>query len=145
MQQPHPPIIVGGNGGPRGLALAARWADEYNSPNVLPEEAARRRGLLDGACEQVDREPIALSGMLGFLIGASDAEVEARTARMHEQFGTPPGDARLTLTGTPDEVIARLHEYAAAGVHRVVLGTLLHRNLEHIELLGNFVSREFAR
>jgi alkanesulfonate monooxygenase SsuD/methylene tetrahydromethanopterin reductase-like flavin-dependent oxidoreductase (luciferase family) len=68
----------------------------------------------------------------------------SRRRRMHEQFGKPPGNARLMLTGTPDEVMARLGEYADAGVDRVVLGTLLHRDLEHIELLGSGVAQELA-
>src|SRR5687767_6575981 len=28
---PHPNLIVGGQGGPKSLAVAARWADEYNT------------------------------------------------------------------------------------------------------------------
>ncbi len=145
VQRPRPPILLGGNGGPRGIALAARWADEYNSPNLRPDEAARRRQLLDHACEQAGRARISFSVMLGFLIGASESEADDRRRRMHEQFGKPPGDPRLMLTGTPDEVIARLGEYADAGVDRVVLGTLLHRDLEHIELLGSAVAQELAR
>src|SRR5919204_185225 len=30
VQDPHPPLILGGGAGPRGASLAARWADEYN-------------------------------------------------------------------------------------------------------------------
>ncbi len=30
LQRPHPPLILGGSGGPRSLRLAARYADEYN-------------------------------------------------------------------------------------------------------------------
>ena len=29
-QRPHPPIVLGGSGGPRGARLAATFADEYN-------------------------------------------------------------------------------------------------------------------
>ena len=36
VQRPHPPLIIGGNAGPRSAALAARWADEYNVNNVAP-------------------------------------------------------------------------------------------------------------
>src|ERR1700758_3102232 len=32
VQQPHPPLIMGGSAGPRSVALAARYADEYNTP-----------------------------------------------------------------------------------------------------------------
>ncbi len=32
VQRPHPPLLMGGNAGPRSAALAARFADEYNTP-----------------------------------------------------------------------------------------------------------------
>ena len=50
VQTPHPNVIVGGSGGRRSIALAARWAHEYNtvfpSPDVCRErrEGSRRRG-----------------------------------------------------------------------------------------------------
>src|SRR3954469_24586708 len=31
VQRPHPPLIMGGAGGPRAARLAARFADEYNT------------------------------------------------------------------------------------------------------------------
>ncbi len=145
VQRPRPPIILGGNGGPRGIALAAQWADEYNSPNLLPEAAAERRQALDVACAKRHRDPIAFSVMLGFLIGATEDELAQRRQRMIDTFGTPPGDPRLMLTGTPGQVLERLAAYAEAGVDRVVLGTLLHRDLEHIALLGETVARELDR
>jgi alkanesulfonate monooxygenase SsuD/methylene tetrahydromethanopterin reductase-like flavin-dependent oxidoreductase (luciferase family) len=37
------PIIVGGSGGVRSAAVAARFADEYNTPFVSPEVAHKRR------------------------------------------------------------------------------------------------------
>ena len=43
VQQPHPPLIMGGLAGPRSAALAARYADEYNT--VFPTvEQVRERG-----------------------------------------------------------------------------------------------------
>jgi F420-dependent oxidoreductase-like protein len=63
VQQPHPPLLVGGSGGPRSLALAAQWADEYNTPFAPPERCRELRARLDDACEQAGREPIPLSVM----------------------------------------------------------------------------------
>ena len=50
VQQPRPPLILGGKGGPRSLRLAARYADEYNTVMSTAEELAdvrarARRGL----------------------------------------------------------------------------------------------------
>ena len=49
VQQPHPPLLVGGSGGRRSLALAARWADEYNMPFASPERCREVRDALPEA------------------------------------------------------------------------------------------------
>src|SRR4051794_5323401 len=49
LQQPHPPLLVGGSGGRRSLALAARWADEYNTIFATPDRIRELRGRLDDA------------------------------------------------------------------------------------------------
>jgi F420-dependent oxidoreductase-like protein len=65
VQQPHPPLIVGGSGGPRSLKLAAQWADEYNTPFASPDECRELRGRLDDACEAAGRQRLPLSLMTG--------------------------------------------------------------------------------
>ena len=44
VQQPHPPLLMGGSAGPRSAALAARFADEYNTPFPSLEDVAEFRG-----------------------------------------------------------------------------------------------------
>jgi F420-dependent oxidoreductase-like protein len=63
VQQPHPPLLVGGSGGPRSLRLAARWADEYNMPFASFERCREVRAALDEACAKEDRDPLPLSVM----------------------------------------------------------------------------------
>jgi alkanesulfonate monooxygenase SsuD/methylene tetrahydromethanopterin reductase-like flavin-dependent oxidoreductase (luciferase family) len=46
VQQPRPPIIVGGSAKPRTVAAAKRWADEYNTFAPTVEEARERRRLV---------------------------------------------------------------------------------------------------
>ena len=71
VQKPHVPLLMGGAAGPRGAALAARWADEYNVVGATPEEAAERRGRLREACERAGRDPDTLrfSVMHPFVVG----------------------------------------------------------------------------
>jgi F420-dependent oxidoreductase-like protein len=57
------PIVVGGAGRPRSVALAARWADEYNVVSPSPEEAREVRLRVDEACEREGRDPLPLSVM----------------------------------------------------------------------------------
>ena len=49
----HPPIVVGGNGKPRTLALAARFADEFNLDQIQDLDACRR--AYEGLAAELDR------------------------------------------------------------------------------------------
>jgi F420-dependent oxidoreductase-like protein len=64
VQKPHPNLILGGSAGPRGAALAARWADEYNTVNPTVEEARERRERVAAACAEAGRDPITFSAMI---------------------------------------------------------------------------------
>jgi alkanesulfonate monooxygenase SsuD/methylene tetrahydromethanopterin reductase-like flavin-dependent oxidoreductase (luciferase family) len=141
VQKPHPPLIMGGAAGPRSAALAARWADEYNTVYVLPDEARRRRDAIAAACEAAGREPIPFSMMNGFLLGADEAELRDRERALTEWTGQGPGET--WLTGTPEQVVERLREYEAAGVERVMLQHLNHRDIDTIALLGREVVPSF--
>jgi F420-dependent oxidoreductase-like protein len=138
VQRPHPPLIVGGAAGPRSARLAARWADEYNTVYVTPEEARERRRALDDACEAEGRDPKTLrfSMMNGFVVGADRDEVRARTDRLAE-WGTPPAEA--WLVGTPEQIVARLREYEAAGIEAVMLQHHLFEDYDALELIGREV------
>ena len=140
VQRPRPPIIVGGSARPGTARPAARFADEYNTFGASPEEAARRRGRLDDACEAEGRDPatLPLSVMASFAIGADESELRERARRLG-------GEDALTrfrengVAGTPTEVVDRLRAYEEAGVTRVMLQHLLHDDLDAIELVGREV------
>jgi F420-dependent oxidoreductase-like protein len=136
VQRPHPPLIMGGSAGPRASALAARWADEYNTVYGTLEECRDRRARIAAACEAAGREPIPFSLMTGVLVGADRAEVDRRRARLAE-LGTGPSDA--WITGTPAEAIAQIERLQEAGVERIMLQHLLHDDLEAVELIGRAI------
>jgi F420-dependent oxidoreductase-like protein len=106
LQAPHPNLIVGGRGRPRSVALAARWADEYNTLSTDPEELRALRERIAAACAKEGREPLTLSVMTGI-----------------------PG-------GGPDEVQRLLTKLAEAGVERVMLQHLDHRNLDLLRTIA---------
>ena len=78
VQQPLP-LVMGGAAKPRGAALAARYAAEYNVVHATPEEAAAARGRLRTACEEAGRDPATLtfSLMHGLALGADAAQARA--------------------------------------------------------------------
>jgi len=145
VQEPHPPMILGGGAGPRAAALAARWADEYNITSSSPEDAAGARRRLSNACEAIGRDPstLRLSLMTGVVVGRDRRELEARASALMEREGESgdPGEAieRWSadgFAGTADQVLERLARYAEAGVRRVMLQHLVHEDLETVELIG---------
>jgi F420-dependent oxidoreductase-like protein len=143
LQRPRPPIVMGGSGAPRGMAIAARWADEYNTVFVGPEEAGTRREKWVQAWADAGRDPGALvfSVMSTVLVGADEAEVQERARRLAERRGVDvdsmlPGLRASGVVGTIEEAAERLREYEAAGVQRFMLQHLLHDDIEAVELIG---------
>src|SRR3954453_4507100 len=135
VQRPHPPLIMGGNAGPRAARLAARYADEYNTVMPTLEQVAERRASIEAACAKAGREPIPFSVMTTCVIGADEADLDARLREFKAWTGSEP-DPAVAFVGTVAQVQERLEEYSAAGVSRVFLQHLLHRDVEMVELIG---------
>jgi F420-dependent oxidoreductase-like protein len=146
VQRPHPPVIVGGEGSPRSLRLAARYADEYNMSSSSPERCAEAFGRLDAECRKIGRDPssVTRSVMAGLLIGVDEAEMERRIGAQLAMVGVegkdsrPWLDARLPrwVAGTPDRARATVESFAAAGVQRIMLQDMLPRDHAMIELVA---------
>jgi alkanesulfonate monooxygenase SsuD/methylene tetrahydromethanopterin reductase-like flavin-dependent oxidoreductase (luciferase family) len=84
VQEPRPPIIVGGRAKPRTVAAAVRFADEYNTVWPTVQEARERKQRLDDAAATAGRDPLRFSIMIR-LEGAAD-ELEERL-RAYEEAG----------------------------------------------------------
>lgn len=149
VQKPHPPLIMGGNAGPRSASLAARFADEYNTAFPRVPDARERRQRIIEACERAGREPIPFSVMTGFVVGSDRSEYEARVRRVTERTGgdrdaflaDPPGG---WITGTLDEAAEQLHALKEAGVSRVMCQHLLHDELDVVALIGSELAPRVA-
>jgi alkanesulfonate monooxygenase SsuD/methylene tetrahydromethanopterin reductase-like flavin-dependent oxidoreductase (luciferase family) len=132
-----PNLIVGGSAKPGTAHPAARFADEYNTIFVPPDEAARRRDTIAAACLAVGRPMLTFSLMTQAIVGEDKADVERRRKRIERQTGRAPEKrSDHTLVGTVDEVRARLAEYEDAGVERVMCQHLLHDDLDMVALLA---------
>lgn len=136
------PLLMGGAAGPRGAALAARFATEYNVVHQTPEEADAARGRIAAACADAGRDPATMtfSLMHGFLIGADEDDLRERGERLSARTGMTVGDLRGGwLSGTPERFAARLREYEAAGVERVMLQHHLVDDHAALELIASAV------
>jgi probable F420-dependent oxidoreductase len=131
VQQPRPPIIVGGKGD-RLLSVVAELADGWNTCWVWTPDAYRERlGVLARACEAVERDPDSVTRSLGLytLCGEDPGDLARRFERL--QALTPPGVlAGVTLdqwregrlVGTVDEVREQAEGWAALGVETLIVG-----------------------
>jgi F420-dependent oxidoreductase-like protein len=144
--EPRPPIIVGGEGRPRSMRIAARFADEFNltssGPDLVASKLREFRGVLDAAGR--DPDSIRRSAMVGVMIGADETEVQARGRDLRVALGLDPEgpsewlDQRRArwIVGTPDEARAMVRRFTDAGVERLMLQNFLPRDLEMIDLIG---------
>jgi len=145
VQRPHPPLIMGGNAGPRSASLAARFADEYNTPFPSLEHIQRRKAAVEEACERAGREPIPFSIMAGAILGADAGEVERRARRVAEATGQEP-DALLRdppqgwIVGTLEQTAEQLAPIREAGVSRVMCNQYVAPAVEQVARLGELAS-----
>jgi alkanesulfonate monooxygenase SsuD/methylene tetrahydromethanopterin reductase-like flavin-dependent oxidoreductase (luciferase family) len=138
LQQPHPPIIVGGKAKPRTVAAAVRYADEYNTTFPSVEEAGERARVVADAARAAGRAPLRFSMMTGCVVGRDDAEVRERLAAWRKVTG---GDDEPPIRGRVDEVVSRLRDYEAVGVARAMLQHLVHEDVGMVALLGEVAAQ----
>lgn len=131
VQQPAPPIVVGGRGD-RLLGVVARAADGWNAVWAwTPEAYQERLRTLRAACERVGRDPgtVWLSLGLTTLVGDSQRDLQRRFERM--QAVAPAGVLdgvsldewrRGRLVGTVEQVREQVEEWSALGVDELVVG-----------------------
>jgi F420-dependent oxidoreductase-like protein len=149
VQQPHPPLIMGGDAGPRSAALAARYADEYNTAFPSVDEVRERSSSVARACEAAGREPIPFSVMTGLVVGRDRAELSERVRRLSERVDLD-ADAFLReppaawIVGTIGDAVEQLRALKEAGVARVMCQHLLHDDLDAVALIGSELAPALA-
>jgi F420-dependent oxidoreductase-like protein len=141
----RPRLLAGGEGSPRSMRIAARYADEFNLSSSSPDTARTKFAELRAACEAIGRDPATMgrSVMAGVLIGRSDAEVETRKAALLAAFGNEEGGEawfttreRRWVIGTPDRARAMVARFADAGAERLMLQDFIPRDLDMIDVMA---------
>jgi F420-dependent oxidoreductase-like protein len=143
VQQPHPPVIIGGGGPKRTPRLAATYADEFNLPFSSLADTGAQFDRVRAACEARDRDPASLvySAAQVVCCGADEAEVTRRAA----SIGRKPDELRANgAAGTPDQVVERLRAFGELGASTVYLQVLDLDDLDHIRLLSEEVVPHLA-
>ncbi len=138
VQQPGPPVIVGGGGPRRTPRLAARYGAEFNLAFRSLQDTSEQFGRVRQACEAADRDPasMVLSAAQVVCCGSDQAAITRRAAAIGREVAELRENG---LCGTPDEVTAKLATFAGAGATRVYLQILDLHDLEHLSLLAEQV------
>ncbi len=135
VQQPHPPVIIGGFGERTTPRLAARFADEFNLPFAPPEMYGQAFARVQAACEAIGRDPatLGLSAAQVVCCGSDEAEIARRAA----SIGREVEELRTNgLTGTPAELIEKAAGFAEAGAGTLYLQVLDLDDLDHLRLIA---------
>jgi len=145
VQEPHPPLVLGGTVKPRFAALAARYANEVNTLGAPNEELRRRKAALDRACEELARDTATLgySVMTACFVGESERDARDRVGRFLSIRGDESDPGALIaerrdrwLVGTVEQVAERVGELEELGVSRVFLQHLNHFDDGMLALVG---------
>jgi F420-dependent oxidoreductase-like protein len=135
VQQPRPPIILGGAAKKRSAALAAAHADEYNCGFQPPRESRQVFDRIRAAVESAGRAADSMSYSVAQIIcvGRTEAELRGRA----ERIGRELDELRTNgLAGTPAEVVDKLGTFAETGASRAYLQLMDLADLDQLELIA---------
>jgi alkanesulfonate monooxygenase SsuD/methylene tetrahydromethanopterin reductase-like flavin-dependent oxidoreductase (luciferase family) len=133
-----PPIWVGGKG-PKLLDVAARHADAWNAPVLSPDEVATRAAWL-----RARRPDIEITYEGPVWIDEDAARISERLERnKNSENPIARRYAEVAIAGTPEQVRARVEEYARAGVTHLVAHFGRTQDLRGTELFARAVMPAF--
>jgi F420-dependent oxidoreductase-like protein len=115
LQQPHPPILIGGGGEQLTLRVVARLADRANFGGN-PEQWARKREILKQHCVDVGRDEAEIEKTWCPEVFIRETEDELRAAGSKSLWGEKLESWQAgNLVGTPEQVAEKVQRYVALG------------------------------
>jgi F420-dependent oxidoreductase-like protein len=109
VQQPHPPITIGGRGKKRTLRTVARWAQQWNAIAETPEQWLELKEVLTGHCAAIGRD------------------VNEITCSVN---------VRVEPDGNLEPLVATAAAYRDAGADLIIVGLPLHPNPDSLKPLA---------
>ena len=105
IQQPHPPICIGGGGEKRTLRAVARYAQHWNVPGGTVQDFVRKRDVLYKHCADVGRDPSEIMTSTHLRLGKDgDTGPLVEQAAEFAEAGLDLGIVYIPQPHTPDKV-----------------------------------------
>lgn len=152
LQQPHPPIWVGGAGEQLTLRVVARSADGWNTFLMPQEEYQHKLDVLTEHCRVAGRDPTDIRKSLGFMpvIAESETEVSRRLEGLARMRGIGVESLRRQIiVGPPESCAEQILSFVHMGVGDFLIlarAPYDYRTLElFIERVAPVVRKEAAR
>ena len=145
VQNPHPPIMVGG-ASQKLIAVAAKHATRYNHPFGTPEILQSKIEMLKTQCKKISRkfDDIENSVLLRVLVGKDKDDIKQIVTQLKKknesisEFIMRSKDS--IALGTPDEVIEYLQKYVNIGIRYFIVNFIgLSNSLEMLSLFSKKV------
>jgi alkanesulfonate monooxygenase SsuD/methylene tetrahydromethanopterin reductase-like flavin-dependent oxidoreductase (luciferase family) len=147
VQEPYPPILVGG-GGDKMLRLIAKHANAWNSGFASPEGFKDEIARLETACKEVgrDRNEIENTFQSRIIIAENEEEALKRTEQWRQERKGSPDDPdwRFVIKGSPRNCAETLETYVEVGVTHFTLLFADAANAKPLQLFANEVMPSFA-
>ena len=156
VQQPRPPLMIGGSGEKKTLRLVAKYADACNVNDVGqtdnglerlggPELIGHKFDVLRGYCEEIGRpceEVLRTHFTLRLVIGPDECAVSEKMAAIDSRPSGSPGTRRAQpsafMTGTPERMVAYYQSLADVGAQYFIM-QVDSSDTETLELLATEV------
>ncbi|HYD48040.1 MAG TPA: TIGR03560 family F420-dependent LLM class oxidoreductase [Terriglobales bacterium] len=146
VQQPHPPILIGGAGEKRMLRLVAEHADIWNCPNNAAPQLQHKIEVLHRHCQDVGRNPeeIEVSEQCIVVLGRDAADLERKLQQARSTVGKVFDIDTAGLVGAPEQLIDAIEARRQQGVtfFTMMFGDL--NQAETLELFAEKVAPAFA-
>jgi F420-dependent oxidoreductase-like protein len=148
IQEPHPPVWIGGGGEQLTLRVVARLADKSNFGGK-PHEWLHKTEVLAAHCADVGRDydEIEKTWSPEVLLRPSESDArEFHEARRAEQPWIEEWDSYAlgNLAGTPEQVCERVRTYLEMGCTTIVPWCIDYPEDTTLRLLATEVMSEFA-
>ncbi len=143
LQQPHPPIWIGGGGEQLTLRVVARLATHSNFGGK-PHEWAHKASVLAGHCTDVRRDYDTITKTWSPELFIRDDEAEIIAGGTRSFWGEPFDSWREgNLVGTPEQICEKLRAYQELGCGGVVPWISDLPGTETLRLFAEKVMPEF--